>query len=444
MLNLADVSGYPLDNSFMIFTKSSDVPKGIDEVLEHIASSSTGMKIIDLIASISQRLRKTLATGSQEDPLSLGDNSDLEMLDEEGGESGDEDDIDEFDDGFLSDGDGLESFGPPGSIRPSSLSTYNIPAEAAVKINRRIRADFRAVKFAGFKLGVLSGLKAESQTSVISISIQAAKLGLSDEALQAWDLGPQQYIVLLMRYADGYKTFEAVVSEPAKSLEISFRIGVGNKYKPTLNEAHSAFTEITKHETSSHNGNNATSSDDKAMTGFSSLFISSSLNEFFNEQFISLLKIRSSMGLGWDGAKLFFNDNQGRFDQEASILGPQYYEESTPAQGSLPEMLCGDHLTDTNSTSVSFPLITAQFAMRYLLRCTEYCLVCHDKISGEFEALKPYVCDKPLCLYQYMSLGFGPSVEHEIMTQPVVVDLLVSFCYAAASVGYVSFKGYVS
>lgn len=31
-----------------------------------------------------------------------------------------------------------------------------------------------------------------------------------------------------------------------------------------------------------------------------------------------------------------------------------------------------------------------------------------------------------------MSLGFGPSVEHEILTQPYVVDLLVSFCYTAA------------
>src|SRR5207253_2869842 len=47
----------------------------------------------------------------------------------------------------------------------------------------------------------------------------------------------------------------------------------------------------------------------------------------------------------------------------------------------------------------------------------------------------PYVCDKPLCLYQYMSLGFGPSIEHEILSQPKVVDLLVSFCYASARQG---------
>lgn len=86
------------------------------------------------------------------------------------------------------------------------------------------------------------------------------------------------------------------------------------------------------------------------------------------------------------------------------------------------------------TNKVSFPLVAIQFCLRYLTRCTEFCLVCHDKIKEEFEALKPYVCDKPLCLFQYMTLGFGPSIEHEILTQPYVVDLLVSFCYAAAKV----------
>lgn len=74
-----------------------------------------------------------------------------------------------------------------------------------------------------------------------------------------------------------------------------------------------------------------------------------------------------------------------------------------------------------------------QFALRHLVRCTEFCLVCHCKVEADFEALKPYVCDKPLCLYQYMNLGFGPSIGHEIITQPHVVDLLISFCYTSAN-----------
>ena len=137
------------------------------------------------------------------------------------------------------------------------------------------------------------------------------------------------------------------------------------------------------------------------------------------------------MGVGWDGAKRLFNEKLGRIGNENAELPDQYFKESKPASA-LPDVIAADHITDSLSVSLSFPLVAAQFSMRYLLRCTEFCLVCHDKTEEGFEALKPYVCNKPLCLYQYMSLGFGPSVEHEIITQPYVVDLLVSFCYTAA------------
>lgn len=90
-----------------------------------------------------------------------------------------------------------------------------------------------------------------------------------------------------------------------------------------------------------------------------------------------------------------------------------------------------DHMISKHKQK-SFLLLAMQFALRHLVRCTEFCLVCHCKVEADFEALKPYVCSKPLCLYQYMSLGFGPSIEHEIITQPHVVDLLISFSYASA------------
>jgi ubiquitin-conjugating enzyme E2 Q len=414
----------------MIFTKSSDIPKGVNEALQDVANFSAGMHIQELVQTISQRLTKLLATGSQADPLSIDDDdSDVQMLDgaEDGADEAEEESEEDYGAGFDSEDD---DFGYVGG--KASTSSYRLSPEVATKLNRRIKEDLRAVKFAGFKLGILSGLTAESQTSVLSISIQAAKLGLSDEAIQAWDLEPNQYIVLLIRYSAGYKTFNSVIDEPAKSLDISFRIGVCNKYKPTTAEALAAFTEVTKDEDKASDSDKNKDGSPKS-SGFSSIFISSSLNEFINDQFISLLKIRGSTGIGWDGAKLFFNDRQGRWSSDDSALPQQYYEESKPKQTSLADMMYADHLVD-GLTELSFPLIAAQFAMRYLLRCTEFCLVCHDRIEGDFEALKPYVCDKPLCLYQYMSLGFGPSVEHEILTQPYVVDLLVSFCYAASHV----------
>jgi ubiquitin-conjugating enzyme E2 Q len=103
-----------------------------------------------------------------------------------------------------------------------------------------------------------------------------------------------------------------------------------------------------------------------------------------------------------------------------------------PPKQSLAPIVMADALSgDAGPFSVSFPLLAMQFALRHLVRCTEFCLVCHSKVSTDFEALKPYVCSNPLCLYQYMSLGFGPSIEYEIVSQPSVVDLLVSFCYSA-------------
>jgi ubiquitin-conjugating enzyme E2 Q len=426
----------------MIFTQSSEVPEGVDDALEALASVSVGMEVSDLITRISQRLRSVLATGSQAEPFHVDDSSDVVIVDDEGEELADGDDVDDNDDeddqdydvGFPSDDDGFADLRSLDAKKPTT-STYHISLESAAILNRRIREDLRAVKFAGFKLGILSGLKAESKTGILSISIRVSKLGLSEEVLQAWDLDLRKYLVLLVRYAGGYKSFQAVISEPTQSLDIQFRIGVCSKYKPTPLEALSAFTEVAKSTTNLYGDDiSATHQGSGSTTGFNSLFISSSLNQLLNSLFIPLLKIRNYLGIGWDGAKLFHRHHQGRFEDASAPLSPEYYQESNPAEGILPEMMYADHLTDAKDKSISLPLVLTQFAMRYLVRCTQFCLVCHDRLTGEFEALKPYVCDKPLCLYQYMSLGFGPSIEHEILTQPFVVDLLVSFCYVATVV----------
>jgi ubiquitin-conjugating enzyme E2 Q len=418
---LTDVAGYPAENSFMIFTKSSDVPEVVNHALEAVAGFSAGMEISELIETISDRLRGDLASGSKSDPVA--DDSDGEEL-----EFSSEDEDDQYDYGaFPSDDDDLDDLRTH-NAKGSSARAYHIGADSAAKLNRRIRADLRTARFAGFKIGIIDGLKAESKTSILSISIQISKLGLSDEVTQAWDLDQQQYIVLLVRYGAGYKTFDAIIAEPASSLDISFRIGVCTRYKPSRPEAVAAFVDPTK------SVNSPTIDDSGDTTPFRSLFISNSLNDFLNNLLISLAKIRKHISIGWDGAKLFYNDQQGRTNDASHTTKPEYYVESVPPPNSLPRMMQADHLADTNGISSSFPLIAAQFTMRYLLRCTEFCLVCHDRLTGDFEAMKPYVCSNPLCLYQYMSLGFGPSIEHEIMSQPYVVDLLVSFCYAAAAV----------
>ncbi|WWD03208.1 hypothetical protein V865_001258 [Kwoniella europaea PYCC6329] len=73
-----------------------------------------------------------------------------------------------------------------------------------------------------------------------------------------------------------------------------------------------------------------------------------------------------------------------------------------------------------------FPLVICLYGWK------PYCLNCGLEVKLH---LSDYVCDKPLCIYGFMSLGLGPSVEYTIMTHPAVVDVLLSFAHCAAASG---------
>jgi len=430
LINPTDVGSYPAESFYMIFSRSTTVPDGVGDILATVAESTMagGLPIGDVLATISQKLQRHLAAGSSGDPYGL--ESDVEAMDIDSNHQDPESESDEF--YGQSDQDDFNMDGISGGTKANTASFTLNPGQAAM-INHRIKKDLRAARFAGFKVGVLIGMKAESVHSLLSLSIQVAKLGLSEEAMQAWSLEPQEYIIFLIRFSNGYKTFDTVIEDAVGSLDISFRIGISNKYKPTITEALAAFTEIVKDAKNSNQESTQDLHDKEVVAGFTNMFVSSSLNELINTRFLSLLKIRNSLGVGWDGAKSYFNDKQGKMDISAD-LPAGYYEDTAPTNSMLPTTVTADHLSELGTKTISLPLIAMQFGLRYLTRCTEFCLVCHDKIKEDFEALKPYVCEKPLCLYQYMNLGFGPSVEHEILTQPYVVDLLVSFCYTAAKV----------
>lgn len=400
---------------YMITTQSMDLPDGVNDVLQDIQETSAGMRIQDLLATISQKLGRHFSAGTREHPVDIGSASDMEVDEEADNEDSDSEAFPESDD---------EDWTQGPSKGSRNVTKLKLSTETAARINRRIRADLRAVKRAGFRIGILDGAKAESVSTMLSISVKVDKLGLSQEAIQAWDLEPQQYIILLARYTDGYKTFEDIISEAAQNLSIEYRIGVGKKYKPTLVEALAAFSESKKYDPNSSNTGGTQDLKEESPAGYGSLFISSSLNEFINKSLVPLVKIRNNVGVGWSGAKSWYNRKQSRMDNaESDLPDPLYQEDAIDNQKSVPDMISCDHLIDHGDEQISFPLLAAQFALRYLVRCTEYCLVCHDKLRDEFEALKPYVCDKPLCLYQYMSLGFGPSIEHGESYNPPLASI---------------------
>jgi ubiquitin-conjugating enzyme E2 Q len=115
---------------------------------------------------------------------------------------------------------------------------------------------------------------------------------------------------------------------------------------------------------------------------------------------------------------------------------PRYLAREDLNGRTFPPIVVADTIEETISgLDLSFPLAAMQFLLRHFVRCTDFCLVCHCRVDSTFEALKPFVCSKPLCLYQYMALGFGPSIGWEIITQPYTVDVLVSFAYVSARNG---------
>ena len=426
---------------YMIYTNSDNVPPKVQSALEAM-SDCHGLKVLDMLSKVVKSLDKA-TSGSQNNPVDLDDPDPMELDSNQGSpavrllerrsrltirtdleQSDDQEDDD-------SDAGGWSPKSP--KHHSSATSTYQRGNRAEVKaMNARLRRDLRMAKDAGFRVGYLGSLLNGGRDGFVTISCRIAKLGISDEALQAWHLGPSQYFVLLMRYSEGYMSLDRLLGFGfAHGSEVQIRSGVSNTYKVSLDEAIASFTTLEDRSKSSRLVAQR-KTDETKIGGLGRLFIGRPLDDLLNDRLIPLLRYRTAMAFSWGGAEEFFNDNQGRNLTEADTIDNKYWaEDDFQLQRSRPTIVTRDHLAD-RTKEYSLPLLTMQFALRHLVRCTEFCLVCHCKVEADFEALKPYVCSKPLCLYQYMSLGFGPSIEHEIVTQPHVVDLLISFCYTSA------------
>ena len=383
------------------------------------------------------RLLERAVAGSHHSPVSLDhDPMDVDRHEEQEIEDweAEEDDAD--------DSGSEEAWSP----RPSQHFSHGIHTpqgqstekSAVAALNRRIRNDLRAAKEAGFRVGRIGGLLNNARDSFVTVSCRIAKLGISEEAMQAWHLDRSHYIIFLIHYTAGYRPLERLTAEEAYHSRgtVHMRVGVSQRYKITLTRAIDAFSQVKdrdkKEKEMANEEETKKETPEEAEQGeFHGLFIGRPLNELLNDRLVILLRYRIAMGFPWSGAEEFYNDNQGRNLAEDDTMDNKYwYEEKTNSL--LPHLVTADHLTET-SKDLSFPLLGMQFVLRHLVRCTEFCLVCHCKVEADFEALKPYVCSKPLCLYQYMALGFGPSIEYEILSQPWVVDLLISFCYVSAA-----------
>src|SRR5690606_25833101 len=75
---------------------------------------------------------------------------------------------------------------------------------------------------------------------------------------------------------------------------------------------------------------------------------------------------------------------------------------------------------------------------RALKSSMSQCMICRKDL--EYSVLKPVVCDNQLCVYRHEELGLGISVLDELLDQPEVVDLMISFVAAAIAGGRITWK----
>ncbi|KAI0455181.1 hypothetical protein F5B21DRAFT_216658 [Xylaria acuta] len=411
-----DTASYPRDNYFLVYTNDEVSPK-IGKTLDDAMTSTKGMPVIDLLKALSRRLCSSLdSTGGEQ-----GDgNDDIAMTDADSLELSDDSDSDNPIDYSDDDDFGLVD----GSQQTAQARIPDV-------ISERIRQDFRTVRNAGFKVGKICGVDHTSAYSILTMSIKVRKLGLSKETHASWNLEPSDYLVLLMKYDGGYVPFEDAMERSVGQTPLAFRLRKCSKYRPTLTEAIAAFSLTPKLHSRQPVQESAVDGDLPVGGGSLLTFgVGDSIDLFLDAGFLPMLKIRNMGNVSWDDARKIHSRLTITAWENSSIKIPT----STPsptgiADTNLPPILIDDHLLSKGP--VSLPLIAMQFALRYLVKCTDYCMICHDRIDEAFDALKPYVCGNPLCLYQYMSLGLGPSIDQEIINQVYVVDLLISFCYAS-------------
>ncbi|KAJ6535048.1 hypothetical protein B0H19DRAFT_1383300 [Mycena capillaripes] len=186
----------------------------------------------------------------------------------------------------------------------------------------------------------------------------------------------------------------------------------------------------------------AEGSDDR----FERFALSSALEALMDAQLVKLIALRRAYGVGWAGAEAMYARCEGEqksvgevwewYRQE--ILAADAEEATLARAGPWGVALPHDPLRALpKGEEINLPYTAFCYLVRRLTLCTRYCLGCHNKLTAEFEAIKPYVCDRPLCMYQYYAHNRRVSLEYEIIYNPATVDLLVSLAYCAAAEGVI-------
>ncbi|KAM0475604.1 hypothetical protein ACHAPX_006927 [Trichoderma viride] len=414
---LVDVDSYPNSSSVMIFTESDHSTVDVSSLLERLSSSLANKNIETIIKAVAEKL-----------------SAKLELTNDARGDT-DSDNVPDLDDyeGLESeyDGDDDDDLHEASFVPTFSKALPNRHIEAAISI-RQLKRDLRTAQSAGISVGVYPRRQLRN-AEFFSLSLRVMKLGIPEHALEAWGLEDDEYLVLLCRFAPRYPTVSEICDTTFEDWKPQFRFGKCSRPKPSAETSRLAFLTTTNGTRGNREASmsNRISGDEAASGGFTPLYMSNSINMLMNADFLKLLRMRRKDGLSWDGAiqrqKVLAKGGHDALQQKDPSKDDT--SDKFVFENSMPS-LSHDYALD-DAEKLSLPMVAMQFALRRLVRCTKYCMVCHQRLEDEFEALKPYVCSNSLCTYQFVSLGLGANTEHEIIHNPYVVDILISFFASA-------------
>ncbi|KAI0738313.1 hypothetical protein C8Q80DRAFT_1275827 [Daedaleopsis nitida] len=440
---VSDASEYPSDHSFFC-SAQDEIPAYVSRVIESIYEDGS-LSIQDLLLRLLAKVAKS-AMGKQRAHRDAS--SDEEDAD-------DEDDADDY--GIDEDLDILGA------------------APGVSKVDRAIiQRHFNEIVGYEYCPGYIP-FGVDDFALSVSVPVMSLAEMIPARALMAWDkrlLTRTQYFTLLISGARGVYPIvqpDGTLTQTAHfhGTALQFRVGLTSGYKPTQEEAADTIRKyglkeeyearpVEQAEIPAYVDDPYLDGDDQeppdeepaivdqtqeeTTTGFRPFSLSSSLESLLNGHFLRLLQLRLQYGLGWAGAEVLLWESETTQQPDRDIMrlrGDEVRSVDLADQHSTRTyLLSEDPLRERSTTEpVNLPLLAFSYLLRRLTLCPRYCLVCHQQLKEDLDALKPYVCSSKLCTYQYYTYNRGPSLEYEICVNPDVVDLLVSLAYIAAAEG---------
>ncbi|KAI0628025.1 hypothetical protein C8Q77DRAFT_1151557 [Trametes polyzona] len=460
---VSDASEYPSDHTFFC-SSQHDLPTELSSLPESVYEDGP-LTIQALLLRLLERIAKRMTAVERKRDSPEEDQSDDDAQSDEVTDDGEENyGMDDYD------MDDVDLFG----IQPASQTL-----ERAI-----LQREFNEIVAHGYQPGFL---RLNVDDFALSVSMPAKSLAdtIPPRALVAWDKrllsGPQHFTLLVSGLRGVYPVVDAngalTPAAIARGVAPQFRVGLTPNYKPSKDDVSELLRmyglreeydvtpvkpeeqqtgaleleddmheDLFSEELELFHGDEEAEEEEEAseepakMPSFCPFSLSSSLESLLNDHFLSLLRLRIQYGLSWAGAEFLRWEIENTQRQAEDILAEKAeyiaWADSTDQVLSESYQLPADSLQERNPEDVvNLPLVAFSYLLRRLTLCPRYCLVCHQQLKDDLEALKPYVCSSPLCTYQYYNLNRGPSLEYEICTNTAVVDLLVSLAYIAAAEG---------